>query len=46
MSLVIFFGMALFIFLCGSILIGLTIRHWIQQSREEKRLRLAKKEAL
>ncbi|AGH95232.1 hypothetical protein [Pseudobdellovibrio exovorus] len=46
MSLIIFFGMALFIFVCGSILIGVTIRHWIQQSREQKQLRIAEKEAL
>lgn len=38
MSLIIFFGMALFIFLCSSVLIGVTVRHWIQQSRAKKQL--------
>lgn len=36
MSLIIFFGMALFIFTLGCIVIGVTLRHWIQQSREKK----------
>lgn len=35
-SLIIFFGMALFIFIGGCIAIGVTIRHWIQQSRAKK----------
>lgn len=36
MSLVIFFGMALLIFLAGVTVIGLTIYHWYKQYRERK----------
>lgn len=36
MSLIIFFGMAFFIFMGGCIAIGVTLRHWIQQSRAKK----------
>lgn len=33
MGMIIFFGMALFIFLLGLAVIGVTIYHWIKQSR-------------
>lgn len=35
MSLVIFFGFALFIFLCGVTVISVTFYHWYQQARNK-----------
>jgi len=36
MSLVIFFGMALFIFLMGLVVMGVTFHHWWIESRQKK----------
>lgn len=38
MSLIIFFGMAAFIFLVGVLVIGVTVYRWIQESKEKKLL--------
>ena len=37
MSLIIFFGMALFIFLLGVTVMGLTFRHWILEYKKRKK---------
>lgn len=42
MSLVIFFGMALFIFISGVLVLGLTFYHW----RKEKHTNFKKEESL
>lgn len=36
MSLVIFFGFALFIFLGGVLVISVTLYHWYKEARERK----------
>lgn len=41
MSLIIFFGMALFIFLLGVGVISVTVYHWIKHSKEAKKQQLA-----
>lgn len=41
MGIVIFFSMALFIFLGGVLAISLTFRHWIQQWRQKRDTRQA-----
>ncbi len=41
MSLIIFFGLALFIFLLGVAVISVTVYHWIKQAKEAKALKLA-----
>lgn len=36
MSLIIFFGMALFIFIVGLIVIGVTFNHWRKEAKSKK----------